>query len=108
LRAKTEFIWPEKVQIRSYSPKIKGHPNQIKKAAELISKSHRPLLYVGGGAIISNASDEVRKLAEKCNIPIITTLMANGIVPFDHPLYIGRPECTGNMPPIWRYKNVIA
>lgn len=56
-RNKTEFIWPEKISIRSYSPTIKGHPLQIKKAAELINAAERPLLYVGGGVILSGASD---------------------------------------------------
>ncbi|MBI3012770.1 MAG: biosynthetic-type acetolactate synthase large subunit [Elusimicrobia bacterium] len=88
-RAKTEFVYPEKIHIRSYSPTIKGHPLQIKKAAELIRESERPLLYVGGGTILSGASPEVRKLAEKANIPVATTLMANGALPYDHPLYLG-------------------
>lgn len=88
-KSKTEFVWPEKVQIRSYAPKAKGHPLQIKKAAELIEKAQRPLLYIGGGVIISNSSDEIRKLAEKCHLPVISTLMANGAMPYDHPLYIG-------------------
>lgn len=88
-RAKTEFVYPEKISIRSYSPTIKGHPLQIKKALELIKEAERPLLYVGGGTILSGASKELRILAERANIPVATTLMANGALPFDHPLYLG-------------------
>ncbi len=88
-RASTEFIYPEKISVRSYSPALKGHAHQIKKAAELIQNAERPLLYVGGGTILSGACEELRKLAEKANIPVVTTLMANGALPFDHPLYMG-------------------
>ncbi|OGR79041.1 MAG: acetolactate synthase, large subunit, biosynthetic type [Elusimicrobia bacterium RIFCSPLOWO2_02_FULL_39_32] len=88
-RAKIEFSYPEKISIRSYSPTIKGHPLQIKKALELIKAAERPLLYVGGGTILSGATKELRTLAEKANIPVATTLMANGAMPFDHPLYLG-------------------
>ena len=88
-RAKTEFIWPKTVSMRSYSPTVKGHPGQIKKAAELMRQAERPLLYVGGGAVLSGASDLIRKLAEKADIPVVSTLMANGVMPFDHPLYMG-------------------
>lgn len=88
-KAKTEFIWPSTVNIRSYSPKTIGHPKQVEKAVELIEKAERPLLYVGGGAILSGASEEVMLLAEKADIPVVHTLMANGAFPFDHPNYIG-------------------
>ncbi len=72
--------------IRGYSPKVKGHPLQIKKAAEMIKKSKRPVIYAGGGVIISSASSELRKLAEKCKIPVTTTLMGLGAFPQTHPL----------------------
>ncbi len=88
-RAKTEFIYPEKVSIRSYNPVTKTDAAQIKKAAELIAAAERPLLYVGGGAILSGASKEVLELAEKANIPVAHTLMANGVLPYDHPLCMG-------------------
>lgn len=88
-RAKCEFIYPEKVWLRSYSPTLKGHALQIKKAAELFQQAERPLLYVGGGVVLSGASEELRELAEKTNTPVATTLMANGTLPFDHPLYMG-------------------
>jgi acetolactate synthase-1/2/3 large subunit len=88
-RAKTEFVYPEKVSIRSYRPVGKPAASQIELAARLIREAERPLLYVGGGTILAEASAELRKLAEKAGIPVATTLMANGALPFDHPLYMG-------------------
>ncbi len=88
-KGKTEFIWPEKVYIRSYNPKTTGHPKQIQRAVELINSAERPLLYVGGGAILSGASEVVRQLSERAQIPFVHTLMANGVLPFDHPNYVG-------------------
>jgi len=88
-RAKLKFDWVENVSIRSYKPKISGHPLQIQRAVELIDKSEKPLLYVGGGAILSGARDEIVALSEKAEIPVVHTLMANGAFPFDHPNYVG-------------------
>lgn len=88
-RAKTKFEWPASVNIRSYQPKIVANPKQIDEAVALIEKSEKPLLYVGGGAILSRASEELLLLAEKADIPVVHTLMANGAFPFDHPNYIG-------------------
>jgi len=88
-RAKTEFIWLTKVEIPSYKPTYKGHPLQIKKLAEAINSSKRPVLYVGGGVIISNASEELKQLAETCHIPVTTTLMAIGSFPPEHELSLG-------------------
>lgn len=88
-RAKTEFIWPEKVEIPSYKPTYKGHPVQIKKLADAINNAKRPVLYVGGGVVISSASEELKQLAETCDIPVTTTLMAIGSFPCDSELYLG-------------------
>jgi len=88
-RAKTEFIWPQDHSIRSYKPNYQGHPLQIKRAAELIAKSEKPLLYVGGGVVSSGAYEELKRLAERADIPVIVTLMANGTFPHEHKLYVG-------------------
>ncbi|MCB4756747.1 MAG: biosynthetic-type acetolactate synthase large subunit [Elusimicrobia bacterium] len=88
-KAKTEFVWPGTVKIRSYNPKTVGHPKQIQKAVQLINKAERPLLYIGGGAILSGASEEIRALSEKAQIPVTHTLMANGAFPYEHPNYVG-------------------
>jgi len=85
----TTFKYPEKIEIRGYKPTYKGHPGQIKKAISLIDKSKRPLLYVGGGAIISGASKLVKKLVEKTSIPVTTTLLGLGAFPSEHPLSLG-------------------
>lgn len=81
-----EFHYPQNPQIRGYRPVYKGHPLQIKKAAELIAKSKRPLIYAGGGVIISGAHRELKKLAEKCKIPVTTTLLGLGGFPQTHEL----------------------
>ena len=69
-----------------YKPHYEGNPSQIKKAADLIRKAKRPVLYVGGGAVISGASEEIRELVELTKIPITTTNMAKGIFDEEHPL----------------------
>jgi len=84
-----EYVPAEKVQLQSYRPTYSGHPLQIKKACELITKAERPVLYVGGGAIIANASEEVKQLAEAIMAPVTTTLMGKGAFPEDHPLSLG-------------------
>ncbi len=82
----TEFNYPDKVDLRGYKPTYYGHKMQIAKAAEAINKAKKPLLYVGGGAILADAAKEVRQLVRKGRIPITTTLMALGIFPENDPL----------------------
>ncbi|HEY5648715.1 MAG TPA: biosynthetic-type acetolactate synthase large subunit [Nitrospiria bacterium] len=84
-----EFNYPEKVYIRGYSPTIKGHKGQIKQAADAILKARRPILYVGGGTVFSNAFDELRTFAELTHIPVDMTLMALGAFPASHPQSLG-------------------
>lgn len=95
-RAECEFIWPEKVEIRSYNPVYEGHTGQIKKAAEIINSSKQPLLYVGGGIISSSASLELLRVAEKIHTPVTTTLLAIGGFPPDHHLNIFMPGMHGS------------
>ncbi|MFH0838570.1 MAG: biosynthetic-type acetolactate synthase large subunit [Candidatus Omnitrophota bacterium] len=87
--ADTQFIWPEKVEIRSYKPTYVGHPGQIKKAVKCITQSKRPILYIGGGVIISQAHKELRELAERIKAPLTWTLMGIGGFPGDHNLSLG-------------------
>ena len=84
--AKTEAPLPDRVDLPGYKPVVKGNRRQIKRAAEAINQAERPLLYVGGGVIIAGASDLLRELAIRGNIPVTTTLMALGAFPEDHPL----------------------
>lgn len=82
----TELIWPERISLRSYNPNYDGHPGQIKKAARLIARARRPVLYVGGGVIIADAHEELLALAELTGTPVTTTLMGLGAFPSAHPL----------------------
>jgi acetolactate synthase-1/2/3 large subunit len=74
------------VHLRSYNPTYDGHPGQIKKAARAIARARRPVLYVGGGVISSDASPELMALAELTQIPLTQTLMGLGAFPIAHPL----------------------
>ncbi len=78
-----------------YKPTTKGHPRMIKEAAKLILESKQPILYVGGGVLKARAADALRELAELMNIPVVTTLMARGAFPDNHPLCLGMPGMHG-------------
>lgn len=80
---------PEKVDLRGYKPTTKGHPRQIQRVAEAIKESKQPLLYVGGGAIHSEAHKEILKLAETAEIPVTYTLLGAGAFPSAHELSLG-------------------
>lgn len=82
-------VEPGSVKLPGYRPTVKGNPRQINAAVQLISESRRPLLYVGGGAIASNAHAEIQELAELFNIPVTTTLMGIGAFDEHHPLALG-------------------
>lgn len=84
-----EFKYPKNVDLPGYKPTLKGHPLQVKRAVEWIAKAERPVLYVGGGAVISGAYEEVLKLAETANMPVLITLMGKGAFPENHPLFMG-------------------
>ena len=85
----TEFKYPEKVAIRGYQPTYEGHTGQIQRAVKLILKSKKPVFYVGGGIISSNASKELTLLAERLSIPVTMTLMGLGAFPGNHSLSLG-------------------
>ncbi|MBD2448024.1 biosynthetic-type acetolactate synthase large subunit [Nostoc sp. FACHB-152] len=82
-------VEPGTVKLPGYRPTVKGNPRQINAAIKLIKESRRPLLYVGGGAIASNAHEQVKDLAELFNIPVTTTLMGIGAFDENHPLALG-------------------
>jgi len=87
--AVTEFSYPDKVDIPSYQPNLKGHSRQIKKALKLILSSERPVIYAGGGVISSNAAGELTTFARKLGIPVTNTLMGLGGFPGNDPLFMG-------------------
>ncbi len=80
------FEYPETVSIRGYKPTYEGHPGQIQKACKLIEESKQPVIYAGGGVVLSNASEELREFVKKTGIPITTTLLGMGIYPETGPL----------------------
>jgi acetolactate synthase-1/2/3 large subunit len=83
------FAYPSEIKMQTYKPTYKGNPRQIKKAIEAIAAAKRPVLYIGGGAINSNASAEVREFAKICGIPAVETLMARGVMGDENPLLLG-------------------
>ncbi|MGO9875892.1 MAG: acetolactate synthase large subunit [Acidimicrobiia bacterium] len=91
-----EWYWPEKVDLPGYKPTIKGHPKQIKDAARLIQSATKPVILAGGGILKANATPELRELAELAHVPVVTTLMARGVIPDAHPLCLGMPGMHGN------------
>jgi acetolactate synthase-1/2/3 large subunit len=84
-----DFQYPAKVDLPGYKPVLKGHPAQIKKAARFINQAQRPLIIAGRGVTISRAFDELRQLAEKAQIPVITTLLGISSFPQNHMLSLG-------------------
>ncbi|MBL3520068.1 acetolactate synthase large subunit [Arcobacter lanthieri] len=84
-----DFVYPEEVNMPTYKPTINYNKRQLKKAMEAISNAKKPLLYIGGGAILSNCSYEIRDLAKKLNIPAVETLMARGVMGDENPLFFG-------------------
>lgn len=84
-----EFDYPQTTNIRGYNPVCRIDLSQIKIAAQAINEAKSPVICAGGGIIISEASRELAKLAEKCKIPVTTTLMGKGSIPSDHDLYLG-------------------
>ncbi len=94
------FSWPPKVDLPGYRPVTKAHGKQITAAAELILESKRPVLYVGGGVIRAGAHQELLKLADRTNLPVVTTLMARGAFPDSHPHHLGMPGMHGTVPAV--------
>ncbi|MEK6602306.1 MAG: biosynthetic-type acetolactate synthase large subunit [Candidatus Binatota bacterium] len=86
---KTEFKYPDRVSLRGYNPTYEGNKHQIKQAAEEIMKARRPVIYVGGGALFSDAADETLELAEITQIPVTMTLMGLSSFPGTHALSMG-------------------
>jgi len=88
-QAEHTFKYPDRVELRSYKPTIRGNPRQIERAVEAIEKSSRPLLYVGGGVQWSGAAPELRELARGLGIPVTETLMGLGSMPASDSLRLG-------------------
>lgn len=87
--SEAEYKYPKKISIRGYKPTFKGHAGQIKRIVKAVEDSERPVLYVGGGVILSEASEELTAFARRSNIPVTTTLMGLGAFPQDDQLSLG-------------------
>ncbi len=99
-RSALEWYWPTDDEVAAslpgYRPTTKGHPKMIRQAAELILAARQPVIYAGGGILKARAAEALRELAELCDIHVVTTLMARGAFPDDHPLCLGMPGMHGN------------
>jgi acetolactate synthase-1/2/3 large subunit len=90
-----EFTYPEAIDLPGYKPAQEGDPAQVKRAAQLIAQAERPVIISGHGVIISEAYQEIRELAERAQIPVITTFLGLSSFPEDHVLYVGMPGMHG-------------
>ncbi|MCP3126988.1 acetolactate synthase 3 large subunit [Shewanella sp. KJ2020] len=84
-----EYIYPDSVKMRSYNPTTSGHKGQIRRGLQALLAAKKPVLYVGGGAIISGSDKQILKLAERLNIPVVSTLMGLGAFPSTHKNSLG-------------------
>lgn len=84
-----EYCYPESVKMRSYNPTTSGHKGQIRRGLQALLAAKKPVLYVGGGAIISGCDKQILQLAERLNIPVVSTLMGLGAFPSTHKNSLG-------------------
>ncbi len=86
---KVPYNYPDKITMRSYQPTVKGHSGQIKRAVDLLLNAKKPMIYTGGGVVLSNASEELRSFVRNLGYPITTTLMGLGSYPASDELFMG-------------------
>jgi len=84
-----EFHYPESVSLRSYNPVRKGHAGQVRKAVQLLLEAERPMVYTGGGVVLSDSSSKLRELVRQLGFPCTNTLMGLGAYPGTDPLFLG-------------------
>ncbi|WP_344415453.1 acetolactate synthase large subunit [Amycolatopsis minnesotensis] len=97
LQETTSFAWPPEMRLPGYRPTLRPHGKQVREAAKLITNARRPVLYVGGGVIKAQASQQLLELAELTGIPVVTTLMARGAFPDSHRQHLGMPGMHGSV-----------
>ncbi|MBK0419365.1 acetolactate synthase large subunit [Leucobacter sp. CSA1] len=95
-----DFVWNPNVELPGYRPITKANSKQIQAAAELIAESKKPVFYIGGGVGRAGASAELLQLVEQVGAPVVTTLMARGVFPDDHPQHLGMPGMHGTVPAV--------
>ncbi|WP_301098248.1 acetolactate synthase 3 large subunit [Otariodibacter sp.] len=86
---KFNYHYPKEIQLRSYNPTVQGHKGQIKKALKAILVAKKPILYVGGGAVMSEASAQITEFAQKLNLPVTSSLMGLGAYPSTNKQFLG-------------------
>ncbi|OSC23007.1 acetolactate synthase large subunit [Mycobacterium vulneris] len=97
LQGQCTFSWPPRIDLPGYKPNTKPHSRQIREAAKLIAAARKPVLYVGGGVIRGEATEQLYELAELTGIPVVTTLMARGAFPDSHKQHMGMPGMHGTV-----------
>ena len=97
LQGQCTFSWPPKIDLPGYKPNTKPHSRQVREAAKLIATARKPVLYVGGGVIRGEATEQLMELADLTGIPVVTTLMARGAFPDSHPQNLGMPGMHGTV-----------
>jgi len=90
------FVYPDGVDLPTYKPNYKGNNRQIQKAVKAILEAKKPLLYIGGGVVLSKATEIVRELADMTQIPAVETLMSRGVMGHKNPLLMGMLGMHGN------------
>ncbi len=91
-----EWRWDDAVDLPGYKPTVRGHGRMVREALELIATAERPVIYAGGGLVRARAATELRRFATTLGLPVVTTLMARGILPDDHELFVGMPGMHGH------------
>lgn len=87
--ARCAFEYPKEISIRSYNPTVKGNKRQVRRAIDLMLESKRPILYTGGGVVLSGGAAELTQLARELQFPVTNTLMGLGAYPATDPLFVG-------------------
>ena len=95
---KFEYVYPKKVKLRSYSPAVRGHSGQIRKAAEMLLAAKRPIVYAGGGVILGGGSEALTEIARTLNLPVTNTLMGLGCYPGTDRQFLGMLGMHGSYP----------
>jgi acetolactate synthase I/II/III large subunit len=96
LNATVAWTWPDQLDLPGYRPTVRGHGKMIREALDLVAAAERPVIYAGGGLVRAGADEELREFAETLGLPVVTTLMARGILPDTHELTVGMPGMHGH------------